>query len=178
MDQAGIDRAREAAVWFRCRGPALVLYARQWVDGHAAEDLVQDVLMRTLAAGSAPRDPRAWLFRAVRNAATGAHRSRSRRARRERAAAAAEWFEPSQADGLDAQRAREGLLQLDERAREAVVLHVWCGLTFEQAGGVMGCSAATALRRFRDGIGALREMIEPDRNATGAGVSGTIGGQR
>ena len=54
------------------RGPALVLYARQW--RRAPEDVVQDAFLKLAVLRPPPRDPAAWLFRAVRNGAIDAGR--------------------------------------------------------------------------------------------------------
>ena len=49
--------------WFDAYGAALVLYARQWLDRGAAEDVVQDVFVRLMAqpGGQRPAHLRAWL---------------------------------------------------------------------------------------------------------------------
>jgi RNA polymerase sigma-70 factor, ECF subfamily len=49
-------------------------------DGAAAEDAVQDVLVKALIADEPPRDPRAWLFRATRNHCLNLLRGGSHRA--------------------------------------------------------------------------------------------------
>src|SRR3954452_1754003 len=99
---AGDDDVNADAVadMFEAHGPALLLYARQWVDAAAAEDVVQRVFVRLLASGRLPADARTWLFRCVRNEAISAWRSDRRRGRRERSAetadgeAEAAWFVP------------------------------------------------------------------------------------
>ena len=66
-----------------------------------AEDVVQEALTSLLAQTPPPRDPVAWMYRAVRNAAIDQSRATSRRRRREQTVAESrrEWFEPS-ADAL------------------------------------------------------------------------------
>ncbi len=67
------------------RGPALILYARQWC--HAPEDVVQDAFLKLVALRPPPRDAVAWLYRVVRNAAIDAGKADRRRQRREAATA-------------------------------------------------------------------------------------------
>src|SRR5215212_5068916 len=102
---SGVDPAK-LADWFRARFPGLVLFARQWLDGAEAEDVVQEVFVRLLALGDEPANVKAWLYLATRRAAIAAARSGRRRQRRERAAAErhreAAWFQPGPADRIDA----------------------------------------------------------------------------
>ena len=65
-----IDPDRFSAL-FDAHAATLVLYARQFlVDRAAAEDVVHDAFVNLLGLrGAGPSDPKAWLYRAVRNAA-------------------------------------------------------------------------------------------------------------
>ena len=86
------------------RGPALILYARQWC--HAPEDVVQDAFLKLVALRPPPRDAVAWLYRVVRNAAIDAGKADLRRKRRESATARpVHWFVEPAVDGLDAETA-------------------------------------------------------------------------
>ncbi len=150
------DAARDVAG----RAAGLALYARQWSpDG--AEDAVQSVLVSLLSLNAVPADPVAWAYRAVRNAAVDGARAAGRRRRRERAAAPADWFDPSPGAALDAAAAEAALKQLPADLREAVVLRVWGGLGFAAAAGVMGCSVSTAHARHAAGLKRLRDLLEP-----------------
>src|SRR5689334_13341532 len=93
---------------------ALALYARQWAGPAAADDVVQEALVRLLALGRPPNDPVLWMFRAVRNAAIDAARTAARRHRRERAVAEArrEWFEADAGSMVDARAAEASLAEL------------------------------------------------------------------
>jgi RNA polymerase sigma-70 factor (ECF subfamily) len=149
---------RQLADLIAAHAAALVLYARQWCD--SPEDVVQDAFCKLVAAGTAPDDPVAWLFRAVRNAAIDAGRARRRRVRREQVAARAErWFAEREIDGLDAQAAVAALEALPPDHREVIVARLWGGLTLEQIAAAAGCSVSTAHRRFEAGIAALRERL-------------------
>jgi len=75
----------EFACLVDAHGPALMLYARQWRP--APEDVVQDAFLKLVALHTPPRDPVAWLYRVVRNAALDAGKADRRRQRREFAAA-------------------------------------------------------------------------------------------
>lgn len=136
---------------------ALVLYARQWCA--APEDVVQDAFL-ALAARPRPPEPVApWLFRVVRNRALSAARSERRRRRREAGAAAAPWFVPDPGGGLQAAELRDALAALPAEQREAIVAHLWGGLTFEQVGELCGCTTSMAYRRYAAGVAALRDRM-------------------
>jgi len=140
------------------RAPGLALYARQWLDDAAsAEDIVQEALTSLLAQHPPPRDPIAWMYRAVRNAAIDESRSTSRRRRREQIVAESrkEWFEPSPDALIDAQVAQAALANLPPASREIVVLRIWSELGFAQIAAVMGMSLSSVHDRY---VAALREM--------------------
>jgi DNA-directed RNA polymerase specialized sigma24 family protein len=75
------------------RAAALELYAPQWCD--AAEDVVQEALLKLAGQPHSPDNPWARLFRAVQNGAINAAVASRRRRRRESEAAArgAGWFQ-------------------------------------------------------------------------------------
>jgi RNA polymerase sigma factor (sigma-70 family) len=142
---------------------ALELYARQWC--HAPEDVVQEAFLKLVAQRPVPDQPAAWLFRAVRNGALNLALAARRRRRHETEAAgeAANWFqtdtEASRPDSLDAEAASAALQSLPLEQREAIVAHLWGGLTFEQIGDLAGCSASTAHRQYVAGLSAIRERM-------------------
>src|SRR3954452_6399545 len=102
------------------RAAALVLYARQWLDAATADDVVQDSAIRLLGLPHAPRNPAAWMYRAVRNAAIDAARATDRRRHREQAVGRgrAAWFIPDSDALIDAQAAEESLRRLSPEYRE------------------------------------------------------------
>ncbi len=138
------------------RGPALILYARQWC--RAPEDVVQDAFLKLVALRPPPRDVVAWLYRVVRNAAIDAGKADLRRKRRE-ASRPARWFVEPAVEGLDAEAAVAALQRLPAEEREAIVARLWGGLSFEQIAEAAGCSASTAFRRFSAGIDSLRQEL-------------------
>lgn len=137
---------------------ALVLYALQWCA--AAEDVVQDALIKLAAQRPPPRNATGWLYRVVRNAAIGAGRSEARRRKHEsHAARAQDWFRGSEEAALDSEEATRALAALPLEQREVIVAHLWGGLTFEEVAEVAGCSSSTAHRRYLAGLESLRERL-------------------
>jgi RNA polymerase sigma-70 factor (ECF subfamily) len=123
---------------------------------------VQEAFVQLAKQVKAPDEPAAWLFRAVRNGALSARRSALRRKRHETAAAEerSDWFESRPETTVDASAAAAALAGLYEELREAVVAHLWGGLTFEQIGTLTDTSSSTAHRRYEQGLKMLRERLE------------------
>ncbi len=144
-------------------GPALRLYARQWLaDVSAADDAVQEALVscwRTDPGLTTMAVP--GVFVAVRNAAMNLSRGERRRATREDLAASREHssFVCPLADGELRGLIDQALDRLPIEQREAVTLHLWAGLTFAQVGEIIGCSINTAASRYRYALIALRDLL-------------------
>ena len=138
---------------------ALVLYARQWCA--TPEDVVQDALLKLVAQKKPPDRVVPWLYRVVRNGAISAVRSSKRRRYHEGIAATRTpaWFVPAEAEGIDCETATAALQTLPLEQREAIVAHLWGGLTFEQIGELAGTSSSTAHRWYMAGLLALRERL-------------------
>lgn len=154
--------ASQLSRWFTAYGPALVLYARQWLDAARAEDAVQDVFVRLMSQGSSPARVKAWLFRSVRNAAISQLRSQARRRKRERRVAAdrPEWFEGGGDDLIDAGAVQAALAGLPEQQREAIVLRIWAGMTLNEIADVVGQPISTMFSRYRAGLAGIRRRME------------------
>ena len=137
-------------------GSALVLYAQQWCD--RPEDVVQEAFIRLMRQQPIPENVVAWLYRVVRNEAIGVSRANARRKRHESAAVhrGEPWFITNEADSIDASSAVAALQSLAVEQREAIVLRLWGGLTFEQIAQVVDTSLSTAQRRYEAGLRALR----------------------
>jgi RNA polymerase sigma-70 factor (ECF subfamily) len=150
--------------WFDAYGAALVLYARQWLDRSAAEDVVQEVFVRLMgqSARHRPANVRAWLYRATRNAAIGAARSLWRRGRRERDVARdhAEWFQPHPEDPIDARAAQAALQSLPAAQREIILLRLWSGMTLAEIADVTGGAVTTVHDHYRKGLAGVRQVME------------------
>jgi RNA polymerase sigma-70 factor (ECF subfamily) len=138
---------------------ALVLYARQWCG--TPEDVVQEAFLKLVVQKVPPDNPVPWLYRVVRNAALAVSRAERRRRRHETIAAtrAPAWFVDSDLAGLDAAATTAALRSLPPQEGEVLVARIWGGLTFEQIGETVGCSAATAYRTYVAGLSALREKM-------------------
>jgi RNA polymerase sigma-70 factor (ECF subfamily) len=143
---------------YRQHAPALRLFARQW--GGSGEDLVHDAFVSLAQEVPPPDLILPWLYRVVRNAALARNRSAGRRRMREQKVRVPEaWFSPV-ADRLDADEATRRLVELELELREVIVARIWGGLTFEEIAGLVGCSLATAHRRYQLGLAELRERLE------------------
>lgn len=144
------------------RAAALVLYARQWLDGASADDAVQEALVALLAQRQSPRNPTAWMYRAVRNAAIDAARATERRRRREQSVAQSrrEWFVPRSDALLDAQAAEQSLRRLRPEQREVVVLRIWGDLRFAEIAEIMQLGVSTVHDRYKAALGELRSALE------------------
>ena len=144
---------------YRQHAPALRLYARQWPG--SAEDLVQEAFVKLAQQSPPPERVLPWLYRVVRNAAVSAARADRRRRRHETRAAerAAVWFEAAPGAALDGRAASAALHGLPLEQREAIVAHLWGGLTFTEIAAVAGCSSSTAHRWYVAGLNALRERL-------------------
>ena len=139
----------------------LGLFARQWTG--SPEDVVQDAFVALASLVDEPRDPTAWLYRAVRNAAINAGIAERRRKRREAVAVQQipTWFEADPtSDEIDPGAAQAALGELPDPQREVIVAHLWGGLTFEQIATLTGTSSSTAHRHYQAGLRILRDHLE------------------
>lgn len=159
----------DLADWFEAHSRPLALYARQWLDDHAAADVVQDAFLKLLSQKRRPDDARAWLFRAVRNAALNELRRRRTRIQHAQAIAAErpEWFQPRPDDALDAQAAQDALKRLPPEQSELIVMRIWGQLTYEQMAEVADESVSTVYGRYVAAIESLRrKMVTPWESRT------------
>ncbi len=148
-----------AALAESLRAP-LTRFARGYLGPAEAEDAVQDVLVRALAAPEAPAELRAWLYRALRNHCTNLLRARGLRP--EELASACE-------PAADATRLLSRLVQAEERAdlaqwlarlpapeREALLLRYVEELSREEIARVLDVSPATVKTWLFAGLERLR----------------------
>lgn len=156
----GID-PEELGRWFDAYAPQLVLYARQWLAA-GAEDVVQEVFVHLALERREPRDVKAYLFRAVRNAAISALRSERRRESRQQRAMEARpaWFEPKGDDLVDAAAAQEALGELPAAQREIIVLRIWAGMTLADVAQISGLPLSTVHDHYRKALEAIRRRME------------------
>jgi RNA polymerase sigma-70 factor (ECF subfamily) len=155
------EQANDAGWWLREHGPKLVLLARQYVGCHAdAEDVVQEAFVRFWRERAAAREPVAYAYRCVRNAALNRQRAERRRRRHEHGAAVERMFAGDNGEVADAgEDVSRALQSLPEEQREVVVLKIWGGLTFETIGRVLDIPQGTAQSRYRYAIQSLRKAL-------------------
>ena len=165
------DGSDDLAAWLDRHGPALLLFARQWVGSHAdAEDVVQEAFVGFWRSRARVRDAVPYLYRCVRRAALVWLRTHQRRTRREQIAGrgAAAWFDPGVCSPLESEeqmrRVQGALERLPAAQREVLMLHVWGELTFAQIAAVLKVSPNTAASRYRYALASLRRQL-----AEGAG---------
>lgn len=153
----------ELGGWFEQEADALVLYARQWLDPHAAEDAVQDAFIDLMNCRRQPDQPKPWLYQAVRYRAMKLLRTSRRRSRREALAAGEPepCLEGRSVEMLDAREASRALAGLNPQEREVITLRIWGGLKFEEIAAVTESSVATVFRRYRAGLDELGNLLEP-----------------
>jgi RNA polymerase sigma factor (sigma-70 family) len=138
--------------------PALALFAAQWTD--AADDCVQEALIRLAGQAVWPDNPVGWLYRVVKNQAINQARSVDRRRRHEELA----WRLRQDTSGaseatIDAATLAAALDSLDPPLREVLVAKVWGKLTLEQIAEVVGSSKSAVHRRYEAALAALRDKL-------------------
>jgi RNA polymerase sigma factor (sigma-70 family) len=139
-------------------GSSLVLFARQWCS--CPDDALQEALIELAQKDPAPRSPKAWLFRVVRNKAMNLARSDRRRVRHESASAKPDgWFDLGADSQLDAEFTTHWIEQLPDVQRQIVTARIWGELTFEQVAEVVDRPIATVFRLFRESTDTLRQRL-------------------
>ena len=151
---------RRFAQLFDAHAARLVLYARQWLDRAAAEDVVQESYLRLLSQRTPPQNVKAWLYRAVRNEAISQQRSSNRRKQREQKSAETEiWFETDQGTWIDGALAKAALEALPDTQREVILLRIWGQMTLKEIATITGSSTSSVFDQYRAGLKALREAM-------------------
>lgn len=149
----------EVEMLYQETGRGLFAYARSILrDAATAEDAVHQVFLNLLSKpwDALPREPRPYLFRAVRNACSNQRRSEQRESSRRRNSP---MFVASDGLGELADQLESALLDLPLEQREVVVLRIWGQLTLEAAAEVVGVSANTAASRYRYALAKLRDRF-------------------
>ncbi|KAB2660250.1 MAG: sigma-70 family RNA polymerase sigma factor [Verrucomicrobia bacterium] len=145
---------------YDAHAPALLLYGRALgLDASEAEDVLHDVFRALLELEAPPDEPAHYAIRAYRNRAMNRRRGFLRRCLRERHSL--DWFETTPDRSSEESLAMEALAGLPGAQREAIVLKIWHGLTFDEIGRVQSVSPNTAAGRFRYGVAAIRRRVGP-----------------
>lgn len=137
-------------------------------DREAAEDLVQEVFVRMLKYRGSFRargEFAAWMFALARNTSADWFERQQRR----RTASDEELAEhPSEAplplerleSAESVEQLRAALLKLPADKRELLLLSRGSGLTCEQIGGLLGCSAGTVRVRVHRALRSLQQLFQ------------------
>ena len=144
-------------------------------DVHAAEDAVQEALVRAWRDLPRLRDPDrfdAWLHRILVNACADQGRHRRRWSAEIQIVRA----EPATDDAIDTMADRDqlerGFRRLNPQQRAAVVLHHYLGLTVPEIAETLGIPVGTAKSRVHYATEALRAALEADSRAPVAATNG------
>jgi RNA polymerase sigma-70 factor (ECF subfamily) len=126
-----------------------------------AEDAVHSAFVRLAGLPGAPRDPKLYAFRTVRNAAIDLARMR-RRHTAESGAALETCAQPDSSAASDESlvEAQAALVQLDDAARDVVELHLHASLTFQEIAELLDQPLPTVASRYRRAIERIRELME------------------
>ena len=140
----------------------LVRFVRRRVgDTHAAEDIVQDVLLRAYARHDEVREPlrlRQWLYRSTRNAVVDYYRTR-RPSEPLPPSLTARAEEPEEARTQLARCLRPLLSTLPARYREALELSEVQGHSQKETARLLGLSLSGAKSRVQRGRAQLEQAL-------------------
>lgn len=166
METPGVERLLTKL--YDAHGARLYRYALVLVGSQRdAEDVVQDVFVRLAAHDDLGliRDSQAYLFAAIRNEAATCLRRRQRRARHETDMDEADYLirttEPAPVD-YRKRCIAEALRRLPSNQRVAIALHAFEGLTFAEAGALLGESPHTMASRYRLGVARLTDWLHTE----------------
>ena len=144
-------------------------------DVHAAEDAVQEALVRIWRDLPRLRDPDrfdAWVHRILVNACVDQGRHR----RRWSAEIQLVRSEPTADDAIgsmaDRDQLERGFRRLNPQQRAAVVLHYYLGLSVPEIAEILGVPSGTAKSRLHYATAAMRAALEADARATVAVTNG------
>ena len=142
---------------YETHGRALLAYACALLrDPSAAEDALHQVFLSVLRGrASIDGDPKAYLFRSVRNAAFNHIRGQAREVE---LADGGVWLESPDGSVETSMALQSALNALPDEQREVIVLKMWGQLTFEEAAAVIGIPPNTAASRYRYGLEKLKEI--------------------
>lgn len=127
-----------------------------------AEDAIHDAFCRLAARPAVADDLKAYVFRAVRNAAI----DQLRRQRRPVQELDETIFDPGPgpddlaSDNEFKTRVAAALGRLREDERETIIQHLWGDLTFREIAAVRGVPQGTVATWYRRGLDHLREFLE------------------
>ena len=132
-----------------------------------AEDAVHDGVVAVVRGTGTPRNPKAYLYRAVRNEALRAARASAARGGIAIDAVGESLIAPS-ADrpdrralaGEEAAALRDALLAIRADEREVIVLRIHAGLKFREIADLLGVPLPTAASRYQRGITHMAKELK------------------
>jgi RNA polymerase sigma-70 factor, ECF subfamily len=137
----------------------LILYGRALGLSHGeAEDVLQETFLALMQLAAPPAKARHYCTRTFRNRALNYRRTLWRRLTREWESL--RWFEKNSDETPAERAAMRCLAELPVEQREAIVLKVWHGCTFEEIGGLLEISPNTAAGRYRYGLQKIKSKLE------------------
>jgi len=137
----------------------LILYGRALGLSHGeAEDVLQETFLALMRLERMPAKAHHYCVRAYRNRALNYRRTLWRRLAREWESL--RWFEKAPDETPAERQAMRCLAELPMEQREAIVLKVWHGCTYEEIGGMLDISPNTAAGRYRYGIQKIKTKLE------------------
>ncbi|MGL4941874.1 MAG: sigma-70 family RNA polymerase sigma factor [Thermoguttaceae bacterium] len=154
MDRVELERL------FCDLAPGLLLFAKQW-GVCDAEDIVQDAMAKLAQQNIPPNFPKAWLYRAVRNAII----DRSRRAKLAVKIETTEsWFdsvpeEQQRTPPFDDIELTAALAQLEATQREIVVAKIWGDMTFREIAELLGRPNSSIHDDYKSAIKKLKQIL-------------------
>jgi len=154
---------REQFVWcealYEAKAAELILYGRALGLSHGeAEDVVQETFLALLQMELPPSRPEHYCVRSYRNRALNHRRSLWRRLTRE--LESLRWFDKSPGESPAERAAMRCLAGLPVEQREAIVLKIWHGCTFEEIGELLELSPNTVAGRYRYGLQKIKSRLE------------------
>ncbi|WP_250007566.1 sigma-70 family RNA polymerase sigma factor [Actinoplanes sp. M2I2] len=158
---------------FRMHGPALLRFARTLTPGdpHAAEDIVQETLLRVWRNAdrlhSTPEELRPWLFTVVRRLAIDSYRSRlARPAAPDNDEELLTRPAPDGTEGtLDRHVVRDALLTLKPDHRNVLVHRYLLDLSVEETAAQLSIPAGTVKSRSSKALHELRAVLATEGKA-------------
>lgn len=127
------------------------------LDRQMAEDAVHDALVRLLARHHRPGNSTAYVMRAVRNAAIDIARCRRREERMQQEFLVGN---DGPACGISPRVLAEAFTELHPAEREAIVLHVYAGMSFREIADMRRRSINTVTSWYRRGLTKLRIVMK------------------
>ncbi len=146
-------------VLYDAKAAELILYGRALGLGHGeAEDVLQETFIALAQMSIPPAKPEHYCVRSFRNRALNHRRTLWRRLAREWESL--RWFEKTPDETQAERAAMSCLAKLPVDQREAIVLKIWHGYTFEEIGGLLEISPHTAAGRYRYGLQKIKDQLE------------------